>query len=414
MITLTFRRLHGFAWMAALGACLLSACSGRTDEARTAASAPAASASAVAASAPAVGVTTVRAQQRDLAELINATGTVTPLSSVDVKPQNTSLVVSVHVKEGQFVRKGDLLFTLDAHADESNVAKALAQLARDQAALDDAQRQLSRSRELVAQNFISQGAVDTNKALVESQQAAVAADRAALDGARVVLSHNRITAAGAGRLGTIAVYPGSSVLANQTTLVSITQLDPISVAFSLPQRNLGDALAALKDGGAAVTATQPDGGGTASGKLQFVDNAVDATSGTVRVKAVFANPQGKLWPGAFVNVAMTARMLRGAVVVPQAAIIQSARGPLVYAVKDGLASPRPVRVVLAQGEDAAVEGVKPGERIVLDGRQNLRPGVPTVERERQAGLRAGGPASGASGSAASPAASAAARGAPSP
>jgi RND family efflux transporter MFP subunit len=245
---------------------------------------------------------------------------------------------------------------------------------------------------------------------VDSQQAAMAADRAALDAAKLALSYSRISAPGAGRLGAIVVYPGSSVQANQTTLVSITQLDPISVAFSLPQRNLADALAALKDGGAPVTATQPDGGGTASGKLQFVDNAVDATSGTVRVKAVFENPQGKLWPGAFVNVAMTARMLKGAVIVPQGAIIQSARGPLVYTVKEGLAAPRPVQVIYAQGEDAAVSGVKPGERIVLDGRQNLRPGVPIVERERTGG-RPGGAASGAASGAAGVAAGVAASGA---
>ncbi len=418
-------------WMAFFGACLLVGCKGSPDGAAPQGSAAASSASTPAlaaasapgpaASAPPVGVTTVRAQQRDLAVLITATGTVAPLSSVDVRPQTTSLVTRVHVKEGQFVRKGELLFTLDPRADEANVAKAQAQLARDQAALADAQRQLTRSRELLAQNFISQGAVDTNQTLVDSQQAALASDRAALDAAKLGLSYTRITAPGSGRLGTIVVYPGSSVQANQTTLVSITQLDPISVAFSLPQRNLGDALAALKDGGAAVTATQPDGGGTTSGRLQFVDNAVDAGSGTVRVKAVFENPQGKLWPGAFVNVAMTARTLKGAVVVPQASIIQTARGPIVYAVKEGTAAPRPVQVIYAQGDDAAVNGVKPGERIVLDGRQNLRPGVPVVERERPAGARPGGAGTGAAAGAASGAASGApgtasatVKGAPSP
>jgi RND family efflux transporter MFP subunit len=407
-------------WMAVIGLFVLAGCKGRPDEAVPAgatatpsASSAAATAPGAAASAPPVGVTTVRAQQRDLAVLITATGTVAPLSSVDVRPQTTSLVAKVHVREGQFVRRGELLFTLDARADEANVAKAMAQVARDQSALADAQRQLARSRELLAQSFVSQGAVDTSQTLVESQQAAMAADRAALDAARLGLSYTRITAPSAGRLGAIGVYPGSSVQANQTSLVSITQLDPISVAFSLPQRNLGDALAALKDGGAAVSATQPDGGGTASGRLQFVDNAVDAVSGTVRVKAVFENPQGKLWPGAFVNVAMTARLLKGAVIVPQGCIIQTARGPMVYTVKDGLAAPRPVQVIYAQGDDAAVSGVQAGERIVLDGRQNLRPGVPIVERERPAAGRPGGAAS-AGASVASGAASAPAKGAPAP
>ena len=151
----------------------------------------------------------------------------------------------------------------------------------------------------------------------------------------------------------------------------------------------------------SVTAVRPEGGGAQAGKLRFVDNAVDAASGTVKVKAVFPNPDTKLWPGAYVNVAMTASVLRDAVVVPQAAVIQSARGTFVYAVQDGKAAPRPVQVLYAQGDEAAVSGVKPGERIVLDGRQNLRPGSAVVERggAGRPGGAASGAASGAAGSA---------------
>jgi RND family efflux transporter MFP subunit len=383
----------------------LAGCSKQPDTA--AASAPAASgvasapAPGAAASAPPVGVTTVRAVKRDVPVLINATGAVTPLSSVDIRPQVTSVVTQVHVKEGQFVRAGELLFTLDSRADEANVAKAKAQLAKDEAGLADAKRQLTRSRELLGQNFVSQGAVDANVALYDAAVALVNSDRAAIDAARVPLSYARIASPSAGRLGAINVYPGSGVQANQTTLVTLTQLDPIAVSFSLPQRNLADALAALKDGGAPVIAVRPEGGGTQAGKLKFVDNAVDAASGTVKVKAVFPNPDNKLWPGAYVNVAMTASVLKDAVVVPQAAVIQSARGTFVYAVQDGRAAPRPVQVLYAQGDDAAVSGVKPGERIVLDGRQNLRPGSAVVDRGgagRPAGA-ASGAASGAAGSA---------------
>ena len=365
-----------------------------------------------AASAPPVVVTTVRAQQRDLPVLITATGSVAPLASIDVRPQTTNLVAQVHVKEGQFVKAGQLMFTLDARADEANVAKARAQLSKDEAALADAQRQLKRSQELLAQNFISQGALDTNQTNVQSQIAAVAADKAALDAVRLALSYTRITAPSAGRLGAINVFPGSSVLANTTTLVGITQLDPIAVAFSVPQRNRADALAALKDGGAPVTATPPEVANSAagpaaalSGRVKFVDNAIDATSGTVKVQAQFDNREGKLWPGAFVNVAMTARVISGAVVVPQAAIIQTARGPMVYVVREGIAAQRPVQVLYAQGEDAAVSGVKAGERIVLDGRQNLRPGASVVERAREGGVGGGGGGKGARGGAASDAAS---------
>lgn len=395
---------------------LLAACSPATDT--TAGAASAASAPARAGSAPPVGVTTVRAQQRDLPVLITATGTVAPLSSVDVRPQATALVAQVHVREGQFVKAGQLLFTLDARAAEAEVARARAQMQRDEAALADAQRQLRRSQELVAQNFVSQGALDTTQSNAQSLSAALAADKAALDAARLGLSYTRVTAPSAGRLGAINVFPGSSVQANQTLLVSITQLDPIAVAFSLPQRHLADALAALKDGGAAVLATPPDtasaGRGAASapakdgspgqapataaalqGRLSFVDNAVDASSGTVKVKAEFANHDNRLWPGAFVNVAMTARTLTGAVVVPQAAIVQGARGTLVFTVQDGKAVSRPVELLYAQGEEAAVSGLKAGERVVMDGRQNLRPGTPVVERTADGGGRGGKGAAGA-------------------
>jgi RND family efflux transporter MFP subunit len=407
-----------FVLGAALG--LLAGCNSKTETAAVAdadsvATAGAASAAGPAASSPPVGVTTVRATQRDLPVLITATGSVAPLSSVDVRAQTTSLVAQVHVKEGQFVGNGQLLFTLDARADEANVAKARAQMARDEAALADAQRQLKRSQDLLAQNFISQGAVDTNLTAVQSQQAAVTSDKAALDAARLGLSYTRITAPSAGRLGAINVFPGSSVQANQTSLVSITQLDPITVSFSLPQRHLADALAALKNGGAAVSVTVPESAGAPAtpasaaetlagnviqGRLKFVDNAVDPTTGTVKVKAEFNNRDGKLWPGAFVNVAMTARTLSGAVVVPMAAIIQSARGPIVYTVRDNVAQPRPVQVLVSAGDDAAVSGLKPGERIVLDGRQNLRPGATVVERAREGGRGASGAAQG--GAASSP------------
>lgn len=391
----------------ALGlALLLGACGGKR-EGDAAAGAPpaAASAPARAASAAPVGVSTVRAQRRDVPVLISTTGSVTPLASVDLRPQVTSVVAQVHVKEGQVVRAGERLFTLDARADQAGVAKAQAQLARDEAALADARRQLQRSRELLAQNFVSQGALDSNQTLVESQAALVAADRAALDAARLMLSYSRIHAPAAGRLGAINVFPGSVVQANQTSLVSVTQMAPVAVAFSLPQRHLADALAALEDGGASVHAELPDAAGTLTGRLRFVDNTVDAASGTVKVKALFDNRSGQLWPGAFVKVSLTARVLTDAVVLPQACVIQGPRGAVVYVVQEGRAQPRAVQVLYAQGQEAAVSGVGVGERVVLDGRQNLRPGVAVVERGSDAAsaARAGSaPAAGASSRPAAP------------
>jgi RND family efflux transporter MFP subunit len=334
-----------------------------------------------AASAPKVAVSTVKATRRDVAVLVTATGTVSPLSSVDVRPQVTSVIAKVHVREGQVVRQGEPLFTLDSRVDQANLAKAHAQLARDQASLSDLQRQFTRNRELLAQGFISQGAVDTVQAQLEAQQAALVADEAAIDAAKVALGYAHIRAPGNGRIGAIPLYPGSSVQANTTSLVTITQIDPIAVAFNLPQRHLGEALAALPGGGAEVQAVLPDVRGTLTGRLQFVDNNIDATSGTVRVKALFDNPKRLLWPGAFVNVSLTLRTLKDVVVVPQAAIINSARGTIVYTVQDGKALLRPVQVLYARGDDAAVGGVQPGDAVVVDGRQNLRPGVAVAEHD---------------------------------
>lgn len=366
-------------WHAATLWCVaaLAACGG--GQGGTGPAAPASGASGAAAG-PAVSVTTVAARRQDLGVSLQATGTVTPMSAVDVKPQMSGVVQRVHVREGQFVRAGDLLFTLDARTEEANVAKASAQVVRDEASLADARRQLARARELLAQGFVSQGSVDAAQANVDAQAALVQSDRAALAAARVALSNARITAPGAGRIGLVPVYPGTAVLSGQTTLTTITQLDPVAVSFSLPQRHLSDALAALPGGGAAVTATLPGSDAGVQGRLQFVDSQVDAASGTIKAKAVFPNPGARLWPGAFVQVRMQARSMAGAVVIPQAAVIEAARGPIVYVAANGQAQSRPVKVLHAEGAEAAVDGLQPGERVVLDGRQNLRPGVSVVDR----------------------------------
>ena len=370
--------------LAALVSLALQGCSGKTADGATA---PAAPASALSASTPAasppVSVTVVKAQKRDMAVNLKTTGTVVSLSSVDVKPQITSTVRRVHFKEGQFVKAGQLLFTLDAATEEADLAKAQAQLVKDRVSLADARRQWERAKQLLAQNFVSQGAVDTAQTQVDSWSATLVADEAALAASKATLSYARISAPQAGRAGAVNVFAGSSVLANQTPLVTITQLDPIGIAFSIPQRDLSSALGALKDGGAVVTATLPDKGGSFKGRLQFMDNLVDASSGTVKAKASFANADGKLWPGAFVDVSQTVATLRDVVVVPQASLIQGPRGTLVYVIADGVASMRMVKLLQAEGADAAIEGVESGEEVALEGRQNLRPDAKVVVRAPQ-------------------------------
>lgn len=391
-------------WVAAAAVLVLSVGWGLTrpkGEGGPAAAGPAGAASGV------VSVSTVRALQRDFEVTLEATGTVTALNSVDIRPQVASTITRVHIKEGQFVKAGELLFTLDARTDEVNVAKAQAQLDKDLASLADAQRQLARSKDLLSQNFVSQSAVDSSQTLVEAQQAVVSSDRAALAAARVALGYNRIVAPGPGRAGAINVYAGSYVQPSGTPLVTLTQIDPIAVAFNLPQRNLAQALENLAAGRGAVTAVLPEGRGTLAGKLQFVDNNVDASSGTVKVKAVFDNGRQTLWPGAFVGVRLVVETLKDATVVPQASVIQGPRGNIVYVVDaSNKAAARPVQLVQAAGSDAVVQGVRPGERIVVDGRQNLRPGAAVAEKAASGAVADGGKPARAGASSSTPPASA--------
>ena len=373
------------AWWVMVGRVTDSAAAAQTASgAQATGGAPAlgvATGASAAASAPPVSVTTVRADKRDQAVLLDANGTVTSLNSVDIHPQVSSVVTKVHVREGQFVKAGDTLFTLDDRADQVNITKALAQLQKDQAALADAQRQLERSQDLLRQGFVSQGAVDTAQTQVETQQAVVAADRAAVTATRLAQGYNRIVAPSGGRVGAINVFAGSYVTPAGAVLANITQLDPIAVSFSLPQRNLADALAALRSGGGEVMVQLPEAGATLRGKLQFVDSAVDASSGNVRVKAVFDNKEQKLWPGAYLNVRMSVRTLKDATVVPQAAVIQSPKGNIVYVLEaNNRAALRKVDLVYAAGADAVVTGVTPGERVIVDGKQNIRPGAAVIER----------------------------------
>ncbi|MET3136239.1 RND family efflux transporter MFP subunit [Undibacterium sp. GrIS 1.2] len=337
-----------------------------------------------------ISVSTTLAIKRDYPVQLSANGVVTALSTVDIRPQITSTVTKVHIKEGQFVKAGDLLFTLDSRADEVNLAKAQAQLDKDLATQADNQRQLARSKDLLDKKFVSQSVVDTSQTQVDAQAAVIASDRAAVNAAIVALTYDRIVAPAAGRTGVISVYPGSLVQATTTVpaLVTITQMDPITISFPLPQRNLQDALDAMnqKDDQKnpnAVTAQLPDHPEKYRGRLQFVDNVVDALSGTIKAKAVLDNRDLKLWPGAYADIGLSVRTMKDAIVIPIDAVINNAQGSAVYVVDvDNKVSLRPVKVVYSAALDAVVTGIEVGAKVVLDGKQNLRPG--NLIRERVA------------------------------
>lgn len=327
----------------------------------------------------------------DVPVRLEANGYVSSLNSVDVRPQVSNVVAKVHIKEGQFVRAGDILFSLDDRADRVNLEKAEAQYAKDQASLADLERQLARSRELLGKGFIAQSAVDTVQTQVEAARAALAADKAAVEAARVALGYDTIRAASSGRAGAVSVFAGSLVQPTPTAppMVTIAQLDPIAVTFTLPETELSALLAAQKAGGVKVYAALQGAEPALEGTLSFIDNAVDPQNGTIKVKAVFPNAQQRLWPGQYVTVNTVVRELKDAVVIPQAAIITGIDSKSVYVVGTGKsAQPRRVQLLYAFGSQAAVAGVQAGETVVVDGKQNLRPGSKVREAEAVPGRKA--------------------------
>ena len=283
--------------------------------------------------------------------MLEATGTVTALNSVDIRPQIASTITKVQIKEGQFVSAGQPLFTLDARNDEVNVTKARAQLAKDQAALADAERQLARSKDLFAQNFISQGAVDTNQTLVDSaarrRRRRPRGDR--VGAGRPVVQPDR-RAGEPGRAGAINVFAGSLVQPCRRPAGDDHPARPdrgrLQPAAAQPRRCAGDAARRRRQGDRAPARQR---------RRRCPASSASSTTpstrrpGTVRVKAEFANKDERLWPGAFVTVRLAVQTLKGASVIPQAAIIQSPRGKIVYVVDAGAkAAARPVEIALCE------------------------------------------------------------------
>jgi RND family efflux transporter MFP subunit len=386
------------------------------------------------------GATTVSvfaALQRDVPVTVEAAGTVVSLDTVDIRPQVSGSVAEVVVREGQFVRRGDVLFRLDDRADRANLERARAQLLRDRATLADLERQYTRAQDLRAQNFIAQSAVDTVLSQLEAQRAAVAADNAAIRSSEVALSFDTIAAPLSGRAGAVSVYRGSLVQPTGGPMVTISQIDPIGVSFTLPEAQLGSLLlasglkqgmtpaprgaqksaasartasaAASSAGSGAILVSLPGAergrGNTPSsdemvGQVTFVDNTVDTTTGTIRVKGEVPNATHRLWPGQYVSVRMTLRTIAGAVVIPQNALIIRGNERSVYVVKnDGTVETRLVTPRYSAGEMMAVEGLQAGDKVVVEGKQNLRPGNAVRETPYVPARRAQAPRAGASGAA---------------
>jgi multidrug efflux system membrane fusion protein len=324
-----------------------------------------------------VPVTVAVAEQKDVPVEIHAIGSVTPMQTVAVRAQVTGQLTQVAFREGDDVRRGQLLFVIDPRPYQAALAQSQANLARDEAQLRNAEAEAARYAELVKKDYVTKEDYDKIIAGAEAARATAAADKAAIDTARVSLSYCEIRSPLDGRTGSLQVHAGNLVRANDTTpLVVINQISPVYVAFAVPEPDL----AAVRRRGdlrnVPVRVSPKEGGAPlAEGRLSFVDNAVDPSTGTISLKGTFANQNRALWPGEYVNVAMTVSSRNGAVVIPAQAVQTGQRGQYVYVVKQGNAvEMRPVTVGQQVEQQAIIDrGVQPGETVVTDGQIRLTP-----------------------------------------
>lgn len=330
-------------------------------------------------------VKTALANQQTMPINLFANGYVTAINTVDIRPQVQNIVREVHVQEGQDVRAGQLLITLDQRTELSGIDRALAQVARDRADLADAEATLSRNQELLAKKFIAQAVIDTARSKVEALRGTLAADQAAVKSSRIALDNSLVRASISGRIGLITVHPGSLAQPTALPMLTISQLDPIAVSFTLPERELSNLRVTYPQGNAPVNA-QVAGAGEVSGKLIFIDNAADAQTGTIRMKARFSNAERHMWPGTFVSVRLVSRSLPEAIVVPAQAVVTGPVDKFIYLVQaNNQVTMQKVTVVAIENGKAAVTGIVAGARVVVEGAQNLRTGATVKETQSAAG-----------------------------
>ena len=326
---------------------------------------------------PAVPVTTAAVVQKPMPIEIQVIGSVEPYSSVAIRSQITGQLLTVNFREGDIVQRGQVLFELDRRPLEAALSQAQANLTRDMAQAANAEVQATRFQQLVDRGIAPREQGDTARTSVAALNATVEADRAAVENAKIQLQYATITAPISGRTGALMVHQGNLVRANdQTPLVVINEVAPISVAFTIPESRLADLRRYMSRGSLTVAAT-PQGSDTpASGRITFIDNAVDQNTGTIRIKGTFANSDGRLWPGQFVNVVVTLSTDPTAIVVPSVAVQAGQEGTYVFAVKpDESVEMRPVTVARTRGAESVIaSGVRPGETVVTDGHLRLVPG----------------------------------------
>lgn len=362
-----------------------------------------------------IAVVAATARRGDMPVFLQGLGTVTAFNTVTVKTRIDGQLVSVNFKEGQFVHAGDVLAEIDARPYQvaldqanGNLAQAKGNLVKDQAALRDAQVNYVRDQQLFKDQIIAQQQLDTQLATadqirgsIEADQAAIASDQAAIASAKLNVIYTKITAPISGRIGLRQVDSGNMVHAADTSGIAvITQLQPIAVLFSIPEDQLPPVLEKLREG-AKLPADAYDRDNTkklAAGTLLTVDNEIDPTTGTSRLKAVFPNSDYALFPNQFVNIRLSLATKHDATIIPAVAIQRGPAGTFVYAVQDDdTAVIRPVKVGLTDGNDVAIDnGVQPGDRVVVDGAEKLTEGMKVSFRQPNATATGGRRAQGQS------------------
>lgn len=326
----------------------------------------------------AVPVTVAQVVQKPVPLEIRVIGTAEAYSTVAVRAQSTGELTSVHFTEGDEVKKGQVLFTLDRRPLEAALQQAQANLQRDLAQAANAKAQAARYQDLLQRGIATREQVDQITTNATALEATVGADRAAVENATVQLHYATIDAPISGRTGALQVHEGNLVRANDTTpLVTINQVTPINVSFAIPEAQLPDFKRYMAQGTLHVEARPPsDTGRAATGRIAFVDNAVDPTTGTIRLKGIFPNEDRRLWPGQFVNIVVTLTTDPRAIVVPSVAVQIGPQGQFVFIVKpDQTVDLRIVTVARTAGTESVIkDGLQAGETVVTDGQLRLVPG----------------------------------------